>query len=67
MSEVAAVPIPNASAEQLRGNGVDAEAAEPSTIVTTITSVEKTIFCAMWTRKFEELKAASSRSLARVT
>ena len=31
-------------------------AAEPSTMPTTITSVEKTIFCAMCTRKFEELK-----------
>ena len=34
---------------------------------TTITSVEKTIFCAMWTRKFDELKVGSSRSRARVT
>ena len=34
---------------------------------TTITSVEKTIFCAMCTRKFEELKTVSARSRARLT
>ncbi len=34
---------------------------------TTITSVEKTIFCAMCTRKFDELKIVSARSRARLT
>ena len=35
------------------------------TAATSLTSVEKTIFWAMWTRKFDELNVVSSRSRAR--
>ena len=59
--DVTAVPIPNTRAKSFAATPYEPVAEAPSTMPTTITSAEKTIFCVTWTRKFDELNVSNVR------